>query len=90
MFGSVLCGEDDCSKRVRLRQAPPTSAPSMSDSLKSDAAFCGVTLPPYRILMCSAASPDQPAAMRARIARCTATACSVVAACPVPMAHTGS
>src|SRR5512134_973784 len=73
-----------------FRQAPPTSAPSMSGSLKRDSAFCGVTLPPYKILIRSAACVVQPAAMLARIARCTATACSVVAAWPVPMAHTGS
>src|SRR5688572_16319485 len=73
-----------------LRQAPPTSAPSISDSLSRDSAFCGVTLPPYKILMRAAVAWFQPAAMCARIVRWTFAACSVVAACPVPMAHTGS
>ena len=40
--------------------------------------FCGVTLPPYRILMAAAVLLSQPVAMHERIARCTATACSVV------------
>ena len=52
--------------------------------------FWGVTLPPYRILMAEAVSLFQPVSMNKRIERCTVTACSVVAARPVPMAQTGS
>ena len=56
----------------------------------SDSMFWGVTLPPYRILMVEAVLLSQPVSMNKRIERCTVTACSVVAARPVPMAQTGS
>lgn len=34
-----------------LRQAPPTRAPSIPSADNSASAFCGVTLPPYKILI---------------------------------------
>src|SRR5580692_1085164 len=78
-----------CANACASSDAPPTSAPSTSVSVKSSAAFSGLTDPPYRIRTASAAclSRSPTSARMNAIASC---ACSGVATLPVPIAHIGS
>ena len=69
-------------KSFATSDAPPIRPPSTSGMAKIAAAFCGFTLPPYRI---GVSAPT-------RFLRnaCTACTCSGVALRPVPIAQTGS
>src|SRR5262249_50771735 len=49
-----------------FRQAPPTSAPSMSGCAVSSAAFSGLTLPPYRTRTAAATASPWETASRLR------------------------
>src|SRR5438105_11141511 len=70
------------TKSSATSEAPPIRPPSTSGMAKIAAAFCGLTLPPYRM--------RTPALSFRRRNACTACACSGVALRPVPIAHTGS
>jgi hypothetical protein len=78
------------NSQAGFKLAPPTKNPSTSGCCASSLAFLSVTLPPYKILVSSAAFSDTFSLSQARMAAWTSWACAVVATFPVPMAHTGS
>jgi len=73
-----------------FKLAPPTKNPSISSCVANSLQFFSLTLPPYKILVCSAASFETDVDSQERIAACTSCAWDVVATLPVPMAHMGS
>lgn len=89
LFSSFCCFHDHREGVSFQKEAPPTSAPSMSGCANSSAALEALTEPPYWIITCSAIFASA-LAMWSRMNLCTACACAGVADLPVPIAHTGS
>ena len=77
-------------KSLLFRLALPTSTPSMGLLCAIWCMLFGFVLPPYMILVCAAVSAVSMRATSSLIASVIYLICSIVAAFPVPIAHTGS